>query len=185
MADGSEMKIMKKVATIIFEDKKMKMNKDKNELINETDIRNNIDIIFKKISKLLIKLIPDAKIEHVGSTAIPGSITKGDIDIQVRIDQSQFTKAKNILNQYFEIDIINPATKDYCGFIDRKSKITLSIQLTVIDSKSDDFYKIRDIIKKNKKLLKEYNEIKKKYHNKSIGVYRKEKEKFFKKITKK
>lgn len=152
------------------------------KLINEKDIRNDVRIIFKNTSRLLKKLAPYAKIEHVGSTAIPGSLTKGDIDIQIRISQSQFAKAKKILSEHFEIDINNPATKNYAGFVDIKSKNPLNIQLTTINSEFDDFYKIRDILTKDKRLLKEYNAIKAKCYNKSTDVYREKKERFYNRI---
>ncbi len=43
-------------------------------------------------------------IQHIGSTAIPNSITKGDLDIQVRVSKEDFTKAVEILSTIYDIN---------------------------------------------------------------------------------
>ena len=50
---------------------------------------------FEKLMVELETLVPDADIHHVGSTAIPGSLTKGDLDVQVRVVASAFPERRN------------------------------------------------------------------------------------------
>ena len=44
-------------------------------------------LVHKKIIK---EYLPEADVQHVGSTAIPKSLTKGDLDIQVRVSSQHF-----------------------------------------------------------------------------------------------
>jgi GrpB-like predicted nucleotidyltransferase (UPF0157 family) len=51
----------------------------------EAHFRTRVLQRFEQLKAELAVLIPDADIQHVGSTAIPGSLTKGDLDIQIRV----------------------------------------------------------------------------------------------------
>lgn len=48
---------------------------------------------FERHAARIRAALPDAMVEHVGSTAVPGSITKGDVDLQVRIPAVRFAAA--------------------------------------------------------------------------------------------
>ncbi|MFE3575677.1 GrpB family protein [Lysinibacillus sp. NPDC059133] len=48
------------------------------------------------------ELLPEADIQHVGSTAIPDSVTKGDLDIQVRVSAEQFSIAVELLSNLYD-----------------------------------------------------------------------------------
>ncbi|HEX7027032.1 MAG TPA: GrpB family protein, partial [Gammaproteobacteria bacterium] len=51
--------------------------------VPEAAVREKIARRFDHVKRQLLGLLPLADIQHVGSTAIPGSFTKGDLDIQV------------------------------------------------------------------------------------------------------
>ena len=95
--------------------------------------------LFLKEQKRILRVIPSADIQHIGSTAIPGSLTKGDLDIQVRVKQKDFEKAQNALSKMYKPNKGNPPTKTYASFKDDSAKIPLGIQLIVIGSKEDNF----------------------------------------------
>lgn len=52
---------------------------------------------FEKLRVELEAWVPGADIQHVGSTAILGSLTKGDLDVQVRVVASKYSPAKERL----------------------------------------------------------------------------------------
>lgn len=56
----------------------------------------------EKVLKLK-KLLPFAEVHHVGSTAVPGSLTKGDLNINIRVIQEDFDRAVNILKSHYSI----------------------------------------------------------------------------------
>ncbi len=146
--------------------------------------RKHAEELFLKEQKRILRAVPSADVQHIGSTAIPGSLTKGDLDIQVRVKQKDFVKAQNALSKMYKPNKGNPPTKTYASFKDDNAKISLGIQLTVIGSREDNFTNLRDILVSNKKHLKSYNALKKQYQGKSMREYRKAKGKFIEKVLK-
>ncbi len=140
--------------------------------------------IFLKERKRILRAIPSADIQHIGSTAIPGSLTKGDLDIQVRVEQKDFEKAQDALSKMYKPNKGNPPTKTYASFKDTDMKIPLGVQLTVIGSKEDNFTALRDILVSDEKHLQTYNALKKRYQGKSMREYRKAKGAFVERVLK-
>lgn len=52
------------------------------------------NIAFDQLHAELSRKFPGARIEHVGSTALLGSLTKGDLDIQIIVDRDGFQRVK-------------------------------------------------------------------------------------------
>jgi len=141
-----------------------------------------------KLRKILIK---DAKIEHIGSTAVPGLGGKGIIDIIISVNKKNIGKTKNKLKErgyefkpeagdkerlFFE--------KDY----QYKGK-TRRVHLHLTPHNSlvwREFIAVRDCLIENKRYAKEYAKIKKKAVKICKGkgkIYRKYKKDFLEKIT--
>ncbi len=144
-------------------------------------IQDVVDIEFKKQNEYLSKLIPSADIQHVGSTAVPGSITKGDIDIQVRVGANEFARARELLGRHYI-----PSRKDeiwrngFASFVTYDHPtIPIGIQLTTTGSKYDEFYKVRDLFIKDSDLLEKYNEMKRGCEGRTYLEYRKHKRRLF------
>ncbi len=155
-----------------------------NQIMHFVDLKTIQDVVdteFEKQKAQLNKLIPSADIQHVGSTAVPGSITKGDIDIQVRVNANEFVEACKKLTKYYATSRRDEIWKD--GFASFETynnpDIPVGIQLTVTGSKYDEFYKVRDLFIKDPALLEEYNEIKRGCEGKTYLEYCKYKRKLF------
>ncbi len=146
------------------------------------DIANKI---FEEQKKRILESLPFAKVYHIGSTAVPNSITKGDLDINVRVKMKHFEEACKKLEELYSIDVNNKRTNTTASFKDDLQELPIGIQLTVIGSKYDDFVKLRDLLLNNYVLLKELNELKRKFEGKDMGEYRTEKAKFFQKLREK
>ena len=145
-------------------------------------LKERVEKIFLKERKRILRAIPSADIQHIGSTAIPGSLTKGDLDIQVRVEQKDFEKAQNALSKMYKPNKGNPPTKTYASFKDADMEIPLGVQLTVIGSKEDNFTALRDILVSDEKHLQTYNALKKRYQGKSMREYRKAKGAFVERV---
>lgn len=128
------------------------------------------------------KILPEADIQHVGSTAIPNSITKGDLDIQVRVRADQFSKAVEEFSKVYDLNEGSTKTKEFHAFKDDSTKPPLGIQLTVKGSEFDFFWKFRDVLLANDVYRKEYDSLKRKYEGKDMETYRAAKNEFFQKI---
>lgn len=142
--------------------------------------------IFEEEKAKLLQLLPYAEIQHIGSTSIHDSITKGDLDIVVRVPKEEFRIALEQLKSIYDINQPENWSDTFASFKDEKNLgIDFGAQLVIKDSKSDDFTKLRDILRQNPELVQELNSIKMKYNGKSMADYRKEKADFFERLREK
>lgn len=64
----------------------------------------------------LRRLLPGAEIEHIGATAIPGTLTKGDVDLCVRVARAGFRAAADTLAVHFTTKQPENWTEDFASF---------------------------------------------------------------------
>src|SRR5690625_7429595 len=81
--------------------------------------------------ELIQELIPNADIQHVGSSAIPNSLTKGDLDIQVRVSAKSFLPAVEALSELYDLNEGSVKTNEFRAFKDDTIVPPLGVQLTV------------------------------------------------------
>jgi GrpB-like predicted nucleotidyltransferase (UPF0157 family) len=149
-------------------------------------------LLFRIEKVKLKKILPKAKIEHIGSSAVPGLGGKGIIDILIGVNKKEIIWARNKLQErkytlkpkagskerlFFEKDY------KYSGKMRR-----VHLQLTHFDSQIwKNSIKVRDILKKDSKERKKYSELKKKAVKFAKGEgrdYRKYKNNYLFKLTK-
>ena len=134
----------------------------------------------------ILELLPSADIEHIGSTSIQGSITKGDLDLVVSVPKDEFKQATEVLKSLYDINQPENWSDTFASFKDEKSlDIDFGAQLVVKGSKSDDFTKLRDVLRENPSLVDELNVLKLRYEGKSMDDYRRAKADFFQKLREK
>lgn len=47
--------------------------------------RGQAEVLFREVEARVRALLPGVSVEHVGSTSLPDGLTKGDLDVQVRV----------------------------------------------------------------------------------------------------
>ncbi|OXM13362.1 GrpB family protein [Paenibacillus herberti] len=124
-------------------------------------------------------LLPEADLQHIGSTAVTGSWTKGDLDIQVRVTKDQFDNAASMLFRMYDINEGSDSTDSFRSFKDDEMNPPLGVQLTVIGSEVDFFYKIRDVMRINDSYRQQYDDLKQRFQGGDMEAYRAEKNEFF------
>ncbi len=148
--------------------------------------------LFRKEKKKLDKLFPDAKIEHVGSTSIPGLGGKGIIDILIGLKKSNWKKTKKVLlNRGYSFMKNIVGDKDRISFMRDYGfwlfKRRVHIHVTFIDSNNwKEKINFRNNLLSSKKLCREYEKLKKEAVKKAKGeslIYRAHKSKFIKKYS--
>lgn len=145
-------------------------------------VNSDIEDTFTTQKEIIKKVIPDAEVQHVGSSAIPNSLTKGDIDIQVRVSSKRFLQAIEELSKLYEFNDGSIKTNEFRAFKDDAISPPLGIQLTVFDSEFDLFWKFRDVLLHNDKYRNEYDNLKREFEGKEMDKYREAKNEFFNKI---
>jgi GrpB-like predicted nucleotidyltransferase (UPF0157 family) len=153
------------------------------KLLEFNEYKEKTDQIFNDVKKKLRDLLPEARLEHIGSSAIHGAISKGDLDIFVGVDikdhESSFHKLKSI---GFKEKPDTLRTHELCMLETEKYNFDVAIQLVANGSNFENFIKFRDMLKNDPLLLKEYNQLKKKTFNKGQDAYRKAKSEFISKV---
>ena len=129
--------------------------------------------LFTTVQKELATLLPpSAEVLHIGATAIPGCLTKGDLDIVVRVARSDFVNAERVLASRFARNSGSVRTEEFAAFEDDERSPHLGIQLTVTDSALDVFHHFVEALRGNSDLVRHYNEIKLAHRGQPMADYR-------------
>ena len=137
--------------------------------------------IFREVAKRvftgqkarILAAIPLAQVEHVGGTAIPGCLTKGDLDINVRVRQEDFALAVEQLKRLYKIAQPDNWTEGFASFKGGKTLgMDVGVQLTSVGAPEDAFVRLRDILSSRPDLLARYNQMKTDHNGKSMDDYR-------------
>ncbi|SDS49810.1 GrpB domain, predicted nucleotidyltransferase, UPF0157 family [Paenibacillaceae bacterium GAS479] len=146
---------------------------------NDPSVYKNAHQLYQIESARIQALLPEADLQHVGSTAVPGSWTKGDLDIQVRVTKDQFEIAADALFRMYELNEGSDSTESFRAFKDDETSPPLGVQLTVVGSEVDFFYKIRDVLCINDRYRQQYDDLKQRFEGGDMEVYRAGKNEFF------
>ena len=144
----------------------------------EPHFRAGVSRRFMRLKGELEALIPGADIQHVGSTAVPGSLTKGDLDVQVRVEAARYHMAKERLSDIYHVNVGGFAADDSVSFEDNTGRPAVGIHLTVIGGTADIQWRFRDLLIASESLRGEYDELKRQFEGKSMARYREAKERF-------
>lgn len=129
-------------------------------------------------------LVPRAEIHHVGSTAIPGALTKGDVDLLLRVGAGDFPAAVATLRRHFAVKQAGNWTEAFASFGDDTSfPFPLGVQLAVRDSEGDVFLRLHERIATDARLLAEYNRLKRDHAPRGPKEYWEAKDRFFARLV--
>jgi GrpB-like predicted nucleotidyltransferase (UPF0157 family) len=145
---------------------------------NTPCIFTKADNLFNATVERLKGVLPSADFQHIGSTAIPGSLTKGDLDIVVRVPPEDFDEAEHCLAALFERNYGSTRNRVFSSFQDRMSDPELGLQLVAIGSEFDHFHTWRRLLEGDIQLRHSYDELKRRFQGRSIKLYRDAKAEF-------
>jgi GrpB-like predicted nucleotidyltransferase (UPF0157 family) len=128
----------------------------------ESEFRPAVAAAIQQHSAAIQALLPDAEIEHIGSTAVPGALTKGDLDLLVRVPSSRFAEAIDAVRRHYEIHQPQNWTTVFASFkSEPEGEIPIGIQLVVAGGLDDRlFVGWRERLSTDRALLESYNELK-------------------------
>jgi GrpB-like predicted nucleotidyltransferase (UPF0157 family) len=126
------------------------------------DVHKLVDAAVRAHQGSVLGLVPGAEVEHVGATAVPGALTKGDVDLLVRVGEADFSTAADALAGRYAIHQPHNWTPTLASFSATDAgELPVGIQLVVTGSEADRFFgPFRDALINNQTLLAEYNELK-------------------------
>lgn len=124
-------------------------------------LRSQIECVLARELPRLRQLAPKAAIEHIGSTAIPGTLTKGDVDVVLRISAVDFPAVIVALRQAFAEAQRENWTADFASFKDDQTgPLPFGIQVVVRGTANDDFLRLRDLLRTEADARSRYNAVK-------------------------
>lgn len=129
----------------------------------EPSIRDVIEFRRRDIFDTLVELLPDAELEHVGSTAIPNGWTSGVVDVQVRLPPARVADAEKVL--------AGPLQRGEDGAFAHEGR-GVRVLVTPIGSKLDVYHKHRDLLKNDPLLRDRYDGIKRRMQGGDFEAYR-------------
>ena len=106
------------------------------------------------------QLLDRTELHHIGATALPFGRTKGDVDINVRVDAARFAALVAALEARLEIAQPENWTDGFASFNAPGYALPLGIQLTAIGSENDYLLSLRDRMRAEPDLLRRYDEVK-------------------------
>lgn len=140
---------------------------------NADQARADAERLFERVASELKTLLPSsADIRHIGATAVAGCLTKGDLDIVVRIAAHDFVQADDALAARFARNVGSKRTETFSSFEDKATTPHLGIQLTVAGGEDDDFHLFVDALRRDPDLVARYNALKRQFDGQPMDVYR-------------
>lgn len=131
---------------------------------------------FGVIARRLSALLPYVEVEHVGSTAVPGCIGKGDVDVLVRVLATDFVTAVAALDALLARSVRNDATDSYVEYDWRQDGVSASVQVVVAGSFLDGrFHGLKRVLLSDPVAVERYNSLKADCAGVSMDVYRERK----------
>ncbi len=140
------------------------------------------EALFNHYRDKVISVLPDAKVEHVGASSIPGAISKGDLDIFVGVDGKLLEQAVELLKPLgFEEKLATLRTPQLC-MLESQTKHDVALQVVALGSEFEFFLTFRDRMRADAKLVEQYNALKQSCQGLSQQVYRQRKSAFVEQV---
>jgi len=140
-------------------------------LVDVADVVAAAEAMVEEFGLVARRLVPDAEVHHIGATALPTGLTKGDVDVNIRIDTDGFARAVDVLRRHYEPAQEHNWTPTYASFKADSYPLPLGIQVTVIGSPDDFLLALRDAMRTRPAILDEYTECKRRAAALGPGAY--------------
>jgi GrpB-like predicted nucleotidyltransferase (UPF0157 family) len=145
--------------------------------------REKAQRLFERVRNSLVPLLPsDADIRHIGATAVSGCLTKGDLDIVIRVPGKAFRQADALLARHFARNDGSIRTASFSAFEDESTDPHLGIQLTTVAGPHDFFHLFVEALRGSPDLVSEYNTLKLHYEGRDMAIYRAAKDAFVERV---
>ena len=104
--------------------------------------------------------IVDAEVHHIGATAMPFGHTKGDVDVNIRVDGPAFSMVVAAFRERFDLAQPENWTPTFASFSSDRYVLPLGIQVTTLGSADDRLLALHERIRADPALLQQYDDVK-------------------------
>ena len=153
------------------------------ELLDPSEYQLAVRSVFEGVSGELTRLVPGARIEHVGASSIPGAISKGDLDICVVVAARDHSAAVQVLEASgYLVKGDTLRTPELCMLQSPRSDVDVALQVVAEGSEFEFFMRFRDALRADPNLVERYNQLKYEFASSGAERYRNEKAKFIESV---
>lgn len=153
------------------------------KLLKYEEYSAKTNTIFNQLKLELLNILPVARVEHIGSSSIPNSLSKGDLDIFVGVNKDQHVEAIELIKTIgFTEKIDTFKSNELCMLTTDRFDYDVAIQVVANGSEFESFIKFRDALCFDVKFVKLYNDIKLKAKGLSEDEYRAKKSVFIQRV---
>ena len=137
---------------------------------------------FERYRARILVLLPEARVEHIGSSVIPDAISKGDLDIFVGVPAGEHQKSTELLKSLrFKEKQDTLRTSELC-MLESENGDNVALQVVANGSTFEFFLQFRDKLLQNPKLVEKYNRLKLSFEGMNEDSYREAKAKFIESV---
>ncbi|MEZ9338368.1 GrpB family protein [Vibrio splendidus] len=116
--------------------------------------------LFIRYERDIKKLIPNARVEHVGASSIPFAVSKGDLDIFVGVELGELEDViERLTTLGFNEKLDTLRTPELC-MLESTSGDDVALQVVANGSEFECFLMFRDKLRANPALVQQYNTLK-------------------------
>lgn len=128
------------------------------------------------------RLPASADIVHIGSTAVPGCLTKGDLDVCVRANREDVAHVDALLAARYGRNTGSFRSAEFSAFTDDSQCPPLGVQLVARGSGLDVFVRFRDCLREDADLVAAFNALKRAHAGQPMQAYRRAKASFIERV---
>ncbi|MFG6446822.1 GrpB family protein [Roseateles sp. BYS180W] len=130
-------------------------------LLKPSEYQAEIAARFEDVRAVISTWVPEGRVEHIGSSAIPGAVSKGDLDICLIVPLSAHAGiVSRLITQGYQEQQDTLRTPELCMLNSPASAAEHAIQLVAAGSEFEGFVQFRDALLANPALVEEYNAVK-------------------------
>jgi GrpB-like predicted nucleotidyltransferase (UPF0157 family)/N-acetylglutamate synthase-like GNAT family acetyltransferase len=152
------------------------------ELRPVEDLANDIDAVLAELRRELAVLAPGVVVEHIGATSMPDGFTKGDVDVNLRVDRERFDHVVAALSTRFDVAQPQNWTGTFASFSYTRGGVPVGIQVTAEGSDDDFLVALRDRMRADPEVRHQYDAIKRANAGAGRDAYWRAKDDFLRRV---
>ena len=124
----------------------------------QDEYQEKCSVLFLKLQSEILAVLPSAQVEHIGSSSVPGAISKGDLDIYIGVDsQAHESAVQALIDCGYKEKSDTLRTPELCMLVAQED---VGLQVVATGSQYEFFIRFRDILRSKPDLVRKYNDLK-------------------------
>lgn len=138
---------------------------------------------FDAVAAPLRAWVPEGRLEHIGSSSVPGAVSKGDLDLCLIVPAAAHADTVARLQaQGYEEQLDTLRTPELCMLNAPSTWPEHAVQVVAAGSEFEDFLQFRDALRADAELVQQYNAIKQAHAGSGEAAYRAAKSDFIARV---